>query len=220
MFYFLWGVLVSRHTSRFNCTHHTGPPSHIQYTHTKNATRRHSPQENNGRWADCSDAVFYYFSREDRHAFMQPIYNYLLCVRARVFACLPVCVDRLLRAPRPRACVRVYSRRPSHPDAHTNSTTHKNREDKKELGLQVMVFSGDDDSVCATQGTGLWIAHMPWAVAKGQEWMAWYVCALGCKRLLKGPRNYPGARPAVLPRVVTTNNLTNLHHHHQQQYHK
>jgi hypothetical protein len=38
-----------------------------------------------------------------------------------------------------------------------------------------MVFSGDDDSVCATQGTGLWIARQPWEVKENQEWMAWCV---------------------------------------------
>ena len=45
----------------------------------------------------------------------------------------------------------------------------------------MMVFSGDDDSVCATQGTGLWISHMPWTVGKDQEWMAWcVVLVVGC----------------------------------------
>lgn len=39
------------------------------------------PQLTRGRWADCSDAVFYNFDRQDRHSFMQPVYQYLLCVR-------------------------------------------------------------------------------------------------------------------------------------------
>lgn len=54
---------------------------------------------------------------------------------------------------------------------------HACREERKDLGLRVMVFSGDDDSVCATQGTQLWIQHMPWSVQQSQEWMAWCVPA-------------------------------------------
>ncbi len=113
------------------------------------------PSENGGRWADCSNAVFYYFSQEDRHSFMQPIYNYLLCVflldLVLILRCVP-CVIPL-----------------------THSTA-SHRDDKKALGLRIMVFSGDDDSVCATQGTGLWIDRQPWTVQDGQQWMAWYVC--------------------------------------------
>lgn len=54
-----------------------------------------------------------------------------------------------------------------------NHNTHS--EDKKDLGLRIMVFSGTDDSVCATQGTSLWISRQPWAVMDNQEWTAWYV---------------------------------------------
>jgi hypothetical protein len=28
----------------------------------------------------------------------------------------------------------------------------------------MLVFSGDDDSVCATRGTQMWIDHMDWQV--------------------------------------------------------
>lgn len=47
--------------------------------------------------------------------------------------------------------------------------TSKFSEDYKQL--RILVFSGDDDSVCATQGTQLWIHQMGWEIK--DDWTAW-----------------------------------------------
>jgi len=78
------------------------------------------------KWADCSDTVFYNFDHNDRHAFMQDTYTYLV-------------------------------------------------EDKKDLKLRILIFSGDDDSVCATQGTLFWVGNMGWPIKQNQEWTSWGV---------------------------------------------
>ena len=76
------------------------------------------------KWADCSDTVFYNFNRNDRHAFMQDTYTYLV-------------------------------------------------DDKKNLKLRILIFSGADDSVCATQGTLFWVGNMGWPIKQSQEWTSW-----------------------------------------------
>ena len=42
--------------------------------------------------------------------------------------------------------------------------------------LQILVYSGDDDSVCATRGTQQWIWDMGLPL-KGEPWRAWTVDA-------------------------------------------
>lgn len=39
--------------------------------------------------------------------------------------------------------------------------------------LRILVFSGDDDSVCATRGTQLWIDRLNWTPI--QDWTPWTV---------------------------------------------
>lgn len=39
--------------------------------------------------------------------------------------------------------------------------------------LRILVFSGDDDSVCATRGTQLWIDRLNWTPI--QDWTPWMV---------------------------------------------
>lgn len=39
--------------------------------------------------------------------------------------------------------------------------------------LRILVFSGDDDSVCATRGTQLWIDRLNWTPI--QDWTPWEV---------------------------------------------
>ncbi len=48
-------------------------------------------------------------------------------------------------------------------------------EEKKDLALRILIFSGDDDSVCATQGTQYWIHREQWPRAPGQDWGPWGV---------------------------------------------
>lgn len=55
--------------------------AYLNRADVQEAIHAKAPALNNGRWADCSDTVFYNFNRQDRHAFMQPVYTYLLCVR-------------------------------------------------------------------------------------------------------------------------------------------
>lgn len=43
----------------------------------------------------------------------------------------------------------------------------------KGYDLDILVYSGDDDAVCATIGTQDWIYDLGYAPAKGKEWKAW-----------------------------------------------
>ena len=42
-------------------------------------------------------------------------------------------------------------------------------------GLQVFVYSGDDDSICATAGTQAWIYDLGYEVKTGGLWQSWKV---------------------------------------------
>eukprot|EP00624_Nannochloropsis_granulata_P001308 evm.model.NODE_16386_length_9479_cov_30.199177.2 len=46
-------------------------------------------------------------------------------------------------------------------------------DDKKNLKLRILIFSGADDSVCATQGTLFWVGNMGWPIKQSQEWTSW-----------------------------------------------
>lgn len=50
---------------------------------------------------------------------------------------------------------------------HRAKTSHKN--------LKMMVYSGDDDSVCALQGTQYWIYDIGATMMENQTWMPWKV---------------------------------------------
>eukprot|EP01084_Bolivina_argentea_P189534 325936_1 len=41
-----------------------------------------------------------------------------------------------------------------------------------EWDLHMTIYSGDDDSVCATMGDQFWIYNMSWTIE--QPWTAWY----------------------------------------------
>ena len=45
--------------------------------------------------------------------------------------------------------------------------------DRAENKLRILVYSGDDDSVCATPGTQRWIGAMGWTASS--EWTGWTV---------------------------------------------
>ena len=42
-------------------------------------------------------------------------------------------------------------------------------------GLQVFVFSGDDDSICSTAGTQAWIYDLGYAAKEDGLWQSWVV---------------------------------------------
>lgn len=46
---------------------------------------------------------------------------------------------------------------------------------KRDLGLRILIFSGADDSVCATQGTLFWVQNMKWPIESNQDWTSWGV---------------------------------------------
>lgn len=41
------------------------------------------------------------------------------------------------------------------------------------MNLKIMVFSGDDDSICGTVGTQSWIYDQGWPITVGTEWTSW-----------------------------------------------
>jgi len=41
------------------------------------------------------------------------------------------------------------------------------------MNLKIMVFSGDDDSICGTVGTQSWIYDQGWPISAGTEWTSW-----------------------------------------------
>jgi hypothetical protein len=41
------------------------------------------------------------------------------------------------------------------------------------MNLRILVFSGDDDSVCGTVGTQSWIYDQGWPIVPGTQWTAW-----------------------------------------------
>lgn len=46
-------------------------------------------------------------------------------------------------------------------------------DENRDLGLRVLLFSGDDDSVCGPRGTEMWLRSMGWKVT--EQWKAWVV---------------------------------------------
>jgi carboxypeptidase C (cathepsin A) len=42
-------------------------------------------------------------------------------------------------------------------------------------GLKILVYSGDDDSVCATSGTDAWIWDLGYETIAGKYWRDWKV---------------------------------------------
>lgn len=48
-------------------------------------------------------------------------------------------------------------------------------ENNDKFGLSIMVYSGDDDSVCGTIGTQSWIYDLGYDVKKGREWVDWKI---------------------------------------------
>ena len=42
------------------------------------------------------------------------------------------------------------------------------------MPLKILVFSGDDDSVCGTVGTQSWIYNY-WPIAAGTTWTSWHL---------------------------------------------
>lgn len=42
---------------------------------------------------------------------------------------------------------------------------------EEDKSLRILVYSGDDDSVCATRGTQMWIDNMKWTAT--QDWTSW-----------------------------------------------
>ncbi len=48
-------------------------------------------------------------------------------------------------------------------------------ENNDKFDLSIMVYSGDDDSVCGTIGTQSWIYDLGYDVKKGREWVDWKI---------------------------------------------
>ena len=46
-------------------------------------------------------------------------------------------------------------------------------DDEKALGLRILIYSGDDDSVCGPRGTEMWLRTMGWTVS--EHWHSWGV---------------------------------------------
>ena len=48
-------------------------------------------------------------------------------------------------------------------------------DNNNKFGLSILVYSGDDDSVCGTIGTQSWIYNLGYEVKKGREWVDWKI---------------------------------------------
>lgn len=48
-------------------------------------------------------------------------------------------------------------------------------ENNEKFDLSILVYSGDDDSVCGTVGTQSWIYDLGYDVRKGREWVDWKI---------------------------------------------
>lgn len=101
-------------------------------------------------WEDCTDNVDY--AAGDQLLYMEPIYNFLLCVA--LSACVCACMDVHVWAA--GGCSDHHSMRLTTSKCATNQT-HSAATDGK---LRILLISGDDDAVCGTRGTELWLTRM------------------------------------------------------------